>query len=73
MKTVNNIWNNIFKSVKTTLLGLAIVGLSIYSVFIKDGLTWGDASIPIVIGIALILSPDSIIKLTKKFLSKDDI
>jgi hypothetical protein len=52
-------------------LGLAIIALSIYSVFIKDGLTWGDASIPIVIGIALILSPDSLIKLVKQFLKKD--
>jgi len=70
---MKRLYNNIFKSIKTTLLGLAIIALSIYSVFIKDGLTWGDASIPIVIGIALILAPDSIIKLTKKFLSKDEV
>jgi hypothetical protein len=73
MKTVNKLYANVFKSLKTTLLGLVIIALSIYSVFIKDGLTWGDASIPIVIGITLILAPDSIIKLTKKFLSKDDV
>ncbi len=70
---MKRLYNNIFKSIKTTLLGLVIIALSIYSVFIKDGLTWGDASIPIVIGIALILAPDSIIKLTKKFLSKDEV
>ena len=70
---MKRLYNNIFKSIKTTLLGLAIIALSIYSVFIKDGLTWGDASIPIVIGIALILAPESIIKLTKKFLSKDEV
>ena len=70
---IKTLLNNCFKSLKTTFFGLAIIALSIYSVFIKDGLTWGDASIPIVIGIVLILAPDSIIKLTKKFLSKDEV
>ena len=68
---IKTLVNNCFKSLKTTFLGLAIIALSIYSVFIKDGLTWGDASIPIIIGIALILSPDSLIKLVKQFLKKD--
>lgn len=69
---IKTLANNCFKSLKTTFLGLAIIALSIYSVFIKDGLTWGDASIPIVIGIALILSPDSLIKLVRQFLKKDE-
>lgn len=69
---IKTLINNCFKSLKTTVLGLAIIGLSIYSVFIKDGLTWGDASIPIVIGIALVLSPDSLIKLVRQFLKKDE-
>lgn len=69
---IKTLINNCFKSLKTTILGLVIIGLSIYSVFIKDGLTWGDASIPIVIGIALVLSPDSLIKLVRQFLKKDE-
>ena len=69
---IKTLTNNCLKSLKTTLLGLAIIALSIYSVFIKDGLTWGDASIPIIIGIALILSPDSLIKLVRQFLKKDE-
>jgi hypothetical protein len=69
---IKTLINNCFKSLKTTVLGLVIIGLSIYSVFIKDGLTWGDASIPIVIGIALVLSPDSLIKLVRQFLKKDE-
>jgi hypothetical protein len=68
---IKTLINNCIKSLKTTFLGLVIIGLSIYSVFIKDGLTWGDASIPIIIGVALILSPDSLIKLVKQFLKKD--
>ena len=68
---IKTLINNCVKSLKTTFLGLVIIGLSIYSVFIKDGLTWGDASIPIIIGVALILSPDSLIKLVKQFLKKD--
>lgn len=67
----NKILNNITKSLKTTVLGLLIIAISIYSIFVKDGLSWGDVSIPIVIGIALILSPDSFIKLIKQFLNKD--
>lgn len=68
---IKTLINNCIKSLKTTFLGLVIIGLSIYSVFVKDGLTWGDASIPIIIGVALILSPDSLIKLVKQFLKKD--
>ena len=64
---------NIFKSVKTTTIGLLIIGISIYSLFIKDSLSWSDIIVPILIGIVLILSPDSIIQIIKQYLKKDEI
>ena len=67
------LFSNIFKNLKTTIIGLAIISISIYSLFIKDLLTWSDIIIPILIGIALILSPDSIIKLIKQYLNKDEV
>ena len=66
------LYSNIFKSIKPTLIGLAIICISIYSLFVKDSLTWSDIVIPILIGIALLLSPDSIIQLIKQYLKKDE-
>ena len=66
------LYSNISKSIKTTILGLAIIVISIYSLFIKDSLTWSDIVIPILIGVALILSPDSIVQLIKQYLKKDE-
>lgn len=72
MKMTRRLCSNIFKSIKTTLIGLAIICISIYSLFVKDSLTWSDIVIPILIGIALLLSPDSIIQLIKQYLKKDE-
>lgn len=67
------LYSNIFKSIKTTTIGLLIIGISIYSLFIKDSLSWSDIIVPILIGIVLILSPDSIIQIIKQYLKKDEI
>ena len=72
MKMSRRLCSNIFKGIKTTLIGLAIICISIYSLFVKDSLTWSDIVIPILIGIALLLSPDSIIQLIKQYLKKDE-
>jgi hypothetical protein len=64
---------NIFKSIKTTIIGLLIICISIYSLFIKDSLSWSDIIVPILIGIVLILSPDSIVQIIKQYLKKDEI
>lgn len=64
------LYSNIFKSIKTTTIGLLIIGISIYSLFIKDSLSWSDIIVPILIGIVLILSPDSIIQIIKQYLKR---
>ena len=72
MKMTRKLCSNIFKSLKTTIIGLAIIALSIYSLFLKDSLTWSDIVIPILIGVVLLLSPDSIVQLIKQYLKKDE-
>lgn len=67
------LYYNIFKSIKTTIIGLLIICISIYSLFIKDSLSWSDITVPILIGIILILSPDSIVQIIKQYLKKDEI
>lgn len=68
---MNNLFNNIFKDFRTTILGLAISSISIYSIFVRENSSWGEITIPLLIGIALIIAPDSLIKIIKKFLDKN--
>ena len=53
---------NILKSWKTTLIGICLIAVGVFSVFKINTTTWTEACLPIAIGIALMLSPDTIIK-----------
>jgi hypothetical protein len=52
---------NITKSYKTTLLGLILVAAGIASVFYEKA-TWIETTTIILIGLGLIISPDSVKK-----------
>jgi hypothetical protein len=52
---------NITKGWKTTLVGLLILASAIASIFLTERIGWADLTAPILIGIALIFSPDSIL------------
>jgi hypothetical protein len=54
--------NNIIqKGWKTTVIGLLILLAALLSVFLTDRIGWGEATAPILIGIALIFTPDTIL------------
>lgn len=53
---------NVYKSWRTTLLGIVIIIAAIVSVFVTTAITWFDASIGIGIGLALCFAPDILIK-----------
>lgn len=59
---------NVVKSWKTTLIGVVIMAAAIYSVF-EVNAAWIGASIPLAIGVLLMLAPDSLITTLKKLLS----
>lgn len=62
---------NIIKSWKTSVIGLLVIVASVVSVFTETGMTWADASIPLTIGVALLVSPDSMInKISTVFTKK---
>lgn len=52
---------NVYKSIKTTILGLIVIIAAVASIFFSDGMSWWDASVGIAIGLALIFTPDSIL------------
>lgn len=57
---------NIVTGWKTTLIGIAIIGTALASVFM--GKTWMDASIGLGIGVGLMFAPDTILSnVTKLF------
>lgn len=66
----NTVYCNVFKNLKTTIIGLAIISLSLYSIFSKETIAWTDILLPILFGIILVLSPDSIIQVIKQYLKK---
>lgn len=63
MKMINNI-----KAYRTSILGLLIIGVSIYTVLHKEGVNWSDIVIPLCMGILLLLSPDTIPKIIENFI-----
>lgn len=59
---------NIVCSWKTTLIGMVIITASICSVFLAPAITWGDALVPMLMGITLILAPDVLISKLDTFI-----
>lgn len=57
---------NIYKSWKTTLLGIVLIGVGIGYVFVNTSPDYILMSILIGVGIGLVFSPDSVIELLNK-------
>jgi hypothetical protein len=67
-----NIAHNLVKSWKTTVIGLVVLAAALTSIFIVDNINWFDASIGVGIGLALMFSPDSILKRISSLISKNN-
>jgi hypothetical protein len=57
---------NVVTGWKTTVIGVIVLAASITSVFTTASVNWGDASIGICIGLALLFCPDSILDRIRK-------
>lgn len=62
---------NIFQSWKTSIIGFALIISAIVSVFNIKSASWTDASLPIAIGIGLLLSPDTLLDKINSIFKKD--
>ncbi|RDC65072.1 hypothetical protein [Adhaeribacter pallidiroseus] len=66
MLSIKNFKNGLI----TTLLGIVCWASAICSVFWQDNITWTDALVPFILGIALILMPDKVSGILRKILGK---
>ncbi len=66
MLSIKNFKNGLI----TTLLGIVCWASAIFSVFLQDNISWTDALVPFLLGIALILMPDKVSGIMRKILGK---
>lgn len=62
---------NVIKGWKSTVIGLLIIGTSIFSIFRVNSITWTDILVPLSMGITLLFSPDTLINKISSYITKN--
>lgn len=58
---------NLLRSRVTSGIGLVILVLTLASVYRVPGITWGDVTVPLVLAVLMLLMPDNVLTILRRF------